>query len=274
MVIVVLFPSTSRADDRALAKPQDAKAAEHLAQGNRLYNVRKFEDAAQSYVAGALVESAPIFDYNLGQCYRQLGRYQDAIWHYKRFLNRGQPAAELRGFVEGFIAQMEAELAKKATTQPPIEAAGTTAPPPDASTVSATRAQPQQLQTGSEPQQPQIGSEPAQQATSSLTGRRKLAIAAWSLGAIGLGAAVGFELSARSTYDDAQAETTNQTRRDDLEHSANNRRTTAIVAGSIGLAAIAGGTLLWITGRPDERALALAPRVGRDSAELVFSGRF
>lgn len=33
------------------------------------------------YNAGALVEPAPVFDYNLGQSYRQLGKYREALWH-------------------------------------------------------------------------------------------------------------------------------------------------------------------------------------------------
>src|SRR5690606_38499734 len=101
--------------------------------------------------------------------------------------------------------------------------------------------------------------EPADDAaTSSLTGRRKLAIATWSIGAIGIGAAVAFELSARGKYDDATAEMMSQARRDDLENTANQRRTTAIVVGGVGLAALAGGTYLWLTGKPEERAFALA----------------
>lgn len=247
VLLCVLFPSASWADDPALAKPKDAKAQEHLVEGNRLYGVRQFEDAAKSYVAGALIEPAPIFDYNLGQCYRQLARYEDAIWHYKRFLDRGQPGPELRRYVEGFIEQMNAELAKKATTQPPTEPAGTTTTTSTASTTP-----------------PAAG----------LTGKRKVAIVAWAVGAIGVGAGVYFETSARNKYDDAKAETMNQERRDELYDSANGRRHTAIVVGAVGAATVVTGALLWVTGKPERDSVALAPRIERDGAAIVLSGHF
>ncbi|MGH9889185.1 MAG: hypothetical protein ACREBE_26865 [bacterium] len=91
--------------------------------GNKLYGVRSFDEAAAEYKAGALIEPAPVFDYNLGQCFRQLGKYQEAIWHYNRFLARGKPEGELLDAVNGFIAQMKSELEKKAMTQPPTDAA-------------------------------------------------------------------------------------------------------------------------------------------------------
>jgi tetratricopeptide (TPR) repeat protein len=105
----------------ALSKPTSPEARNHLALGNRLYGVRSFEEAAGEYKAGALIEPAPVFDYNLGQCYRQLGKYQEALWHYERFRTRGNPQGELLDAVNHFITQMSAELDKKkaeARTQP------------------------------------------------------------------------------------------------------------------------------------------------------------
>src|SRR5262249_22520143 len=81
------------------------------------------DQAVEEYKAGALVEAAPIFDYNLGQCYRQLGKYQEAIWHYERFLATGNPQGEVFDAVNGFIAQMKSELDKQAMTQKPTEPA-------------------------------------------------------------------------------------------------------------------------------------------------------
>src|SRR5690348_7410836 len=74
-----------------LGKPSKTEARDHLDRGNNLYNIGSFEDAIIEYKAGALIEPAPVFDYNLGQSYRQLGKYQEALWHYDRFLNKGQP---------------------------------------------------------------------------------------------------------------------------------------------------------------------------------------
>ncbi|MEP6864173.1 MAG: tetratricopeptide repeat protein [Deltaproteobacteria bacterium] len=116
------FLGTARADD-PLAKPKDPVAQEHLSQGNKLYRLRDFDKAIEEYKAGALKEDAPVFLYNLGQCYRQLGKYEDAIWHYERFLSRAQPTGDMRTAVEDFVKQMKSELDKKAMSQPPTEPA-------------------------------------------------------------------------------------------------------------------------------------------------------
>jgi tetratricopeptide (TPR) repeat protein len=122
---VVLGAPWAHADP--LSKPDAPEARSHLALGNRLYGVRSFEEAAAQYKAGAIIEPAPVFDYNLGQCFRQLGKYQEAIWHYDRFLSRGRPQGELLDAVTGFIAQMKSEIDKKAMTQKPVEPGPTSA---------------------------------------------------------------------------------------------------------------------------------------------------
>lgn len=56
-----------------LARPAKREAREHLDRGNRLYHTRSFDEAIVEYKAGALIEPATVFDYNLAQAYRQLG---------------------------------------------------------------------------------------------------------------------------------------------------------------------------------------------------------
>lgn len=142
IIVVVLGslvgrPSLSAAQTSPLAKPTLPEAREHLALGNKLYNVRSFDEAITEYKAGALLEPAPVFDYNLGQCYRLTGKYQDAIWHYERFLARGKPQGKLLDSVNDFIAQMKSELDKKAMTQRPTEAAPSPSSTASAPTVNA-----------------------------------------------------------------------------------------------------------------------------------------
>jgi tetratricopeptide (TPR) repeat protein len=128
VLVLGLFVSPAWANDPALAEPNEPTARQHFKHGNRLYRIRKFDEAIAEYQAGAVIELAPVFDYNLGQCYRQLGKYTDAIWHYERFLKNGRPGAELHAFVTDFLQQMRAELERKAMTQPPTEVAETGAP--------------------------------------------------------------------------------------------------------------------------------------------------
>jgi tetratricopeptide (TPR) repeat protein len=117
--------------DPALDKPKDPKALEHLVEGNRQYKVQNFEQALAEYKAGALVEAAPLFDYNLGQCYRMLGRYKEAIWQYERFLRYGHPTdQELVDHVNDWLKQMHAELDRKAMTLTPTDPAPVPTPVP------------------------------------------------------------------------------------------------------------------------------------------------
>lgn len=116
---VVFAAATVHADP--LARPVSASARNHLALGNKLYGIRSFHQAIEEYKAGALVESAPVFDYNLAQCFRQLGKYQEATWHYQRFLTRGDPKGELLDAVNDFLTQMKSEFDRKAMNQPPNE---------------------------------------------------------------------------------------------------------------------------------------------------------
>jgi tetratricopeptide (TPR) repeat protein len=132
LFVVWLFSATTAHAD-ALAPPADAVARKHQVTGNRYYRVlRDFEKAIEEYQAGALREDAPVFSYNLGQCYRRLGRYEDAIWHYERFLDRGKPTGEIEASVEKFIAEMKDKLAKKAMTMPSAEPAPLPASTPPA----------------------------------------------------------------------------------------------------------------------------------------------
>ncbi len=127
LAILLATARIASADD-ALAKPTDTEAQGRLTTGNRLYRMREFEKAIDEYKAGALKEDAPVFLYNLAQCYRQLGRYEDAIWHYERFLDRAKPTGQIKLAIDGFVQQMKDELAQRAKTNPPTDVAPSPTP--------------------------------------------------------------------------------------------------------------------------------------------------
>lgn len=97
-----------------LARPSNREARIHLDRGNRLYHMRSFEQAIGEYKAGALLEPATVFDFNLAQSYRQLGKYKEAIWHYERFLKYGEPEGELLDVVNTFLKEIRFQLADPA----------------------------------------------------------------------------------------------------------------------------------------------------------------
>src|SRR3569833_4393518 len=105
LVLVTVLAARSAYAAPPLEKPKAAAALDHLEKAGKLYNVRAFDKAAEEYKAGALVESAPIFDYNLAQCYRQMHRYDDAIWHYKRFIKESPQTPEHVEAAQKFITE-------------------------------------------------------------------------------------------------------------------------------------------------------------------------
>ncbi|HEX3478093.1 MAG TPA: hypothetical protein VHT91_23890 [Kofleriaceae bacterium] len=75
----------------------------------------------------------------------------------------------------------------------------------------------------------------------------RVAPIAVSVGAVALlGGGLGFGVSAASTYNDAKAETTSQSRRDSLENSANGRRHVAMGLAVAGVAAAGVAVWLWV----------------------------
>lgn len=92
------------------------------------------------------------------------------------------------------------------------------------------------------------------------------------------GGALGFELSARSTYNSSRAEVDND-KQASLWHSANTRR---YVAEGLGVASLAAaGVAVWLAVRPGPEApdgrtarVELAPLVARAAAGLVVVGDF
>jgi tetratricopeptide (TPR) repeat protein len=115
---VASLPRSALAGD-PLARPDSPKACEHLDRGNNLYDAGAFKEAIDEYKAGEVIDPAPVFDYNLGQAHRQLGLYREALWHYDRFLHKGQPTGQLRDAVIAFMAEMRAHLENKAQSMPP-----------------------------------------------------------------------------------------------------------------------------------------------------------
>ena len=257
-------------------KLASAEARRHLTRGNKLYNIRSFDQAIEEYKAGALVEEAPVFDYNLGQCFRQLGKYQEAIWHYERFLNRGDPQGEVLDAVNGFLAQMKSELDKKAMTQKPTE------PGPGPSNPS------QELQPSPitpHAAQPLPENSVAETARSPWSTTRRIALGVGAVGVVGLAAGVVFGVQTQGFKDDAaQLCSTNSCadadRANTLTERATRRATLANVSFGVGAGMIVGAAILWYVGGPStassasRRDSAVTPHLTPDFVGVAYDGRF
>lgn len=123
--MLLLWASEAWAESDPLAKPLSPAARAHLERGNKLYAIRSFDQAIEEYKAGALLEDTPVFQYNLAQAYRITGRYQEALWHYERFVMRTEPSGPLREAIDRFTMQMRAEIERAAMKEPPTGVAPT-----------------------------------------------------------------------------------------------------------------------------------------------------
>jgi tetratricopeptide (TPR) repeat protein len=233
---------TAHADP--LAKPASAQARSHLVRGNKLYGIRSFDQAVDEYKAGALVEAAPIFDYNLGLCYRQLGKYQESIWHYERFIARGDPQGEVLDAVNGFLAQMKSELDKKPMTLKPTQP-GPSSP--------SQELQPSPIPP--QPTQPPSVNSAAEGARSRWSTTRRIALGVGATGVVSLEVGVVFGVQRQMFKDDAaQLCPANPCADDDkanvLADRAARRATLANISFGVGAGMIVGAAILWYVGAP------------------------
>jgi tetratricopeptide (TPR) repeat protein len=97
------------AADEARALYVEAKTA---------YDAGRFDDALMGFQAAFAKKPLPGFLFNLGQCERQLGHHDRAIFFFERYLDE-KPDAGNRALVEELIAESRTRLADAAATTTP-----------------------------------------------------------------------------------------------------------------------------------------------------------
>jgi tetratricopeptide (TPR) repeat protein len=101
LCITVLAARVATADDQALRT-----AKRHFERGEKLYALTKFSDALEEYQKAFDAKPIPDFLFNIGQCYRNLGEYDAAIFSYQKYLKLA-PDAPNRDKVEQLISELE-----------------------------------------------------------------------------------------------------------------------------------------------------------------------
>ena len=101
-ILALLFAVTpARADDLS------TKAAKrHFDRGEKLFALGKFDEALDEYQKAFDAKPIPDFLFNIGQCYRNLGDYQQAIFSFKKYLKL-EPDAPDKEKVEKLIDDLE-----------------------------------------------------------------------------------------------------------------------------------------------------------------------
>ena len=110
--------------------PGERAAKRHYERGQKLFNLQKFDEALDEFQKAYDAKPIPDFLFNIGQCHRNLGDYEAAIFSFKKFLKL-DPDASNREQVEKLIDDLEQKqqegnsarmgLRKKKGGDPPIE---------------------------------------------------------------------------------------------------------------------------------------------------------
>jgi tetratricopeptide (TPR) repeat protein len=103
LICTVLGVRVASADEPSLRA-----AKRHFERGEKLYALTKFSDALDEYQKAFDAKPIPDFLFNIGQCYRNLGDYDSAIFSYQKYLKLA-PDAPNRERVEQLISDLEAK---------------------------------------------------------------------------------------------------------------------------------------------------------------------
>lgn len=94
-------------------KPIDAKAREKakeiFLEAEAEYKGGRFGNALEGYYESFMLSNEPLLLYNMGQCYRNLGRYQEAVDTYKQFVERA-PETPFTPKAQKWINELSAKL--------------------------------------------------------------------------------------------------------------------------------------------------------------------
>ena len=242
------------------------EAHDHLKRGVRLYNNQSFDAAIEEFKAGALAEPCATFDYNLGQSYRQLGRYREALWHYERFLTYGNPTGEVLDAVHHWISEMQSHLANAARTMPPTSAVA------DSASEGPT---PPRAPTSLAPATARHDTRPSEAVPDDRAGSTNwLGWTVTAAGAASIGTA-GFLLLRASNLDDEANRSLDTRARNGLHDQASTRRLAGTIVGVGGLVLTATGLTVLITGAHHHgRTMAASLDVAITDHGVIAFGRF
>jgi tetratricopeptide (TPR) repeat protein len=100
-------PRVAHAD----SDPATRAAKRHNERAEKLFALGKFSEALGEYQEAYDAKPLPGLLFNIGQCYRNLGEYDQAIFSFQKYLKL-KPDAENREQVEEYITDLEREKDK------------------------------------------------------------------------------------------------------------------------------------------------------------------
>ena len=110
-------PPPARADEPAPPPVMDeatARAKKLFREGEKLFALGKFSQALAKYEKAYEAKPIPAFLFNIGQCHRNLGDYDQAIFSFRKYLKLS-PDASNRDAVLEYIDELERERQKRSS---------------------------------------------------------------------------------------------------------------------------------------------------------------
>ena len=100
------------------ARAGDAEIDEHVAQGHRLYQLGRYQEAIAEYRRAYELRADPAFLFQIAESYRQLGATEQALFYYDRFL-AGAADGPDRDAAEERVSELERLRARPAVAATP-----------------------------------------------------------------------------------------------------------------------------------------------------------
>lgn len=234
--LLALLALTATSYAQPSGSPTAEIARNHIENGGRYYQLRRFGDAAREFQAAWELTQRPQLLFNLAHALEDAGRDREALDAYQRFESAGAPGVD-RASLRARIEALSARLSRSST--PP-------APPP---LPSVTAEPPRVIQPPPPPPPP-----PPPRSLA-------LPVTLFSAGGALLVTGLALGLTVSSTWSDLNERCLNRVCDPSLRgdaSAAETRATVADVLGGAGIAAIAAGVVVLLLPQPQ----ATAPRVG------------
>jgi hypothetical protein len=297
LLALLLLSAPAWAQSNTLTPEKRADARLHYENGQRKFDVAKFDEAAEEFVKAYEIVGDPAILYNIAQSYRLGERHEKALFFYKAFLRRMGDRAPNRVEVEKRIAELTRVLneAKSATTAPPTgtippstghlesnpkpqpETKPETKPQPETKPETKPEQQPEQQQqqqpppeTKQEEPKPPVNPAPFKYAG--------IAMAAIAVAALATGGGMSGAAASNSSAVEDGARNHNQFG-PNLQSAESNGKLYDTVSYAMyavgGAAAVTAAVLLYMGYKPRPQTSArLAPAIGAHMAGLSMTGSF
>ena len=127
-------PPPASPNSASPSTPTDAEVDEHVAQGHRLYQLGRYQEAIAEYRRAYELRADPRFLFQIAESYRQLGASEQALFYYDRYL-AGASEGPDRDAAEEHVSELERLRARPAAATPglvatPENGPGAKKPPP------------------------------------------------------------------------------------------------------------------------------------------------